>query len=425
MDKTYTSSVTMRPASPRSRYRSTVTSSGNAPASGESSGSAGRDGVGISSVETAESAASGGVNIVTVRLTDGTESKFNVRNGKDGAAGKSAYECAADKGFDGDELSWLDSLKGETGPRGFAGPAGQSAYETAVELGFAGDEKDWMDSLKGERGLPGAAGTSAGFGTPTAAVAYVPAGFQPTASVEADGPDTAKVFRFKFGIPASSEDILAQLKVRPVLTSMRGFTQDDIYVQSIRVAHPLLRSSQYKAVLMVYRRRNCRVVETGQTGGKLRMAKKGWAVALGDYKLTGHTPLTASGGFEYGASFGYTALRDFIVQRFMTDSNHTAAELLARTYKQWESESNQDRGFGLRRRARYRFGIAVRYENPAFTAAVDQSRTLAPTTNVIWNKNRVRCERYLYSDVAPLDVMLSTPPNGRERSELWFGLVER
>lgn len=427
MDKTYTSSVTMRPASPRSRYRSTVASSGNAAASGESSGSAGRDGVGISSVKTAESAASGGVNVVTVRLTDGTENKFKVRNGVAGADGKSAYDLAVEAGFDGDETAWLGSLKGERGARGAAGAPGQSAYEMAVAAGFDGDEVEWLDSLKGDKGLPGETGAAAGFGTPTAEAAYIPAGSQPTASVKADGPDSAKVFKFKFGIPASSEDIFARLKARPVLTMMIGTTKDMIGVAEIGVSHPLLQtgSNQYEAVLMAYRGRNGRVTGSAQYIEKLRMYKKGWAVALGDYKLTGHEALTASPGVKFGAAFSVTALRDFIVQRFMTDSGHTQSELMTRTYQQWKSESNKDRGFGFQRRARHRFGVAVRCVNPAFLAAVDPSRTLAPTTQTIYDDNGTRYDRYLYSDVAPLDVMLSTPANGGFRSEMWFGLVER
>ena len=392
------------------------------------SGRPGKDGVGIASVEATGSSASGGVNVVTITLADGTSSKFNVRNGYDGAAGKSAYEVAVDEGFDGTEAAWLESLKGETGARGGVGPDGKNAYEVAVKEGFEGDVTEWLDSLKGDSGRPGKDGVSgqaAGFGTPAASAAFIPVGEDPTAEVEASGPDTAKVFSFRFGIPATAKDILAQLKVRPVLTAIRGLNEDDMYVQGIIISHPLLKSSDYKAVLMVYRRRNCRVVGTRANGDKLRMSKKGWAVALGDYRLTGHVALTANGGFKHGASFGYTQLRDFIVQRFMTDSGHTAEELFSRTYEQWKSESNLERGFGLRRRARCRFGIAVRYENPAFTAAVDASRSLDPTTQVIWDANNNRFERYLYSDVAPLDVMLASPPDGSKRSELWFGLAER
>lgn len=266
---------------------------------------------------------------------------------------------------------------------------------------------------------------AAGFGTPSAEAVYVPAGTRPTVTVEASGPETAKVLRFKFGIPAAGEDFLAQLRTRPVLTLTRGFVEDGLYRQSIRVSHPLLASTQYEAVLMVYRKCNCRATGVSQTGAKLRVRKKGWAVALGDYSLTGHQALTARGGFSYGASFGLQQLRDFIVQRFMTDSSHTASELLTRTYEQWNSESNAARGFGRGKRLRCRFGVAVRYTNPAFEEAVDKTRTLAPTTLVICDESNNKVERYLYSDVAPLYVMISTPAENKQRTDLWFGLVDR
>ena len=50
----------------------------------------------------------------------------------------------------------------------------------------------------GEKGEPG---TPAGFGTPTATATTLPYGEEATVTVTSDGPDTAKVFNFKFGIP--------------------------------------------------------------------------------------------------------------------------------------------------------------------------------------------------------------------------------
>lgn len=50
----------------------------------------------------------------------------------------------------------------------------------------------------GEKGEPG---TPAGFGTPTATATTLPYGEEATVTVTSDGPDTAKVFNFEFGIP--------------------------------------------------------------------------------------------------------------------------------------------------------------------------------------------------------------------------------
>ena len=112
-------------------------------------GDPGRDGVGVSSVEqTEESEESGGVNVVTVTLTDGASSEFRVRNGQKGD-------------------------KGEPGEKG----------------------------LDGSPGASGKDGAPAGFGTPAATATALAAGSAPTVSVTATGPDAAKVFSFAFGIP--------------------------------------------------------------------------------------------------------------------------------------------------------------------------------------------------------------------------------
>lgn len=68
-----------------------------------------------------------------------------------GPAGKSAYEVAADNGFDGTEEEWLTSIKGEQGPKGNPGNAG----------------KDGNDGPKGKTGAPGTNGTDGKDGFPT------------------------------------------------------------------------------------------------------------------------------------------------------------------------------------------------------------------------------------------------------------------
>ena len=123
--------------------------------------------------------------------------------GTDGVNGKSAYEIAVEKGFEGAEDAWLASLKGETGAQGpqgetgeqgpqgaqgIQGPKGEqgiqglkgetgeqgpqgpkgengldgangkSAYEIALEKGFEGTEEVWLASLKGETGEQGPQG---------------------------------------------------------------------------------------------------------------------------------------------------------------------------------------------------------------------------------------------------------------------------
>lgn len=52
-------------------------------------------------------------------------------NGKDGAPGKSAYEIAVEKGYQGTELQWLDSLRGKDGAHGKDGRDGLNGRDAA------------------------------------------------------------------------------------------------------------------------------------------------------------------------------------------------------------------------------------------------------------------------------------------------------
>lgn len=69
-----------------------------------------------------------GVDLVTLALAK----KYTDKYAGKGEAGKSAYEIAKDNGFPGDEVEWLNSLKGKTGaegPKGETGPAGPQGPE--------------------------------------------------------------------------------------------------------------------------------------------------------------------------------------------------------------------------------------------------------------------------------------------------------
>lgn len=110
------------------------------------------------------------------------EELSHVQAGEKGADGKSAYQIAVEKGYIGDETSWLASLKGEkgadgvspdmslyatkedlthvTGAKGEDGAPGKSAYELAQEAGYVGSKEDWLASLKGDKGVDGVSGTN-------------------------------------------------------------------------------------------------------------------------------------------------------------------------------------------------------------------------------------------------------------------------
>ena len=115
-------------------------------------------------------------------ITVGLPSAGNGVAGPRGEKGYSAYELAVKNGYTGTEEEWLKSLQGPQGVKGdtgAAGPAGNngadgkagadgadgkdgadglSAYEIAVQRGFNGNEDAWLQSLKGPQGEEGPAG---------------------------------------------------------------------------------------------------------------------------------------------------------------------------------------------------------------------------------------------------------------------------
>lgn len=371
--------------------------SGDSSGSGSSSSAAkgdkgekGDDGVGIKSVtQTTTSTADSGENVVTVKLTDGSSSQFKFRNGSKGSSGKDG-----DTPYIGSNGNW---------------------WIGSVDTGV---------KAQGRPGKDGSSGAAAGFATPTAEAFFI-AGGDPTAEVTASGPDTAKKFAFKFWIPKASEviDSQARLRVRPVLKIFRGYTEDDVEIKNLSIRHPALSSDKYEAVLMVYRRMNKRRRGVhGSLNKPARIARKGWFVALGDKDVTDHAAFTVHGyGSGQGVVMRLAELRDFIVKRFMEDSAHTKAELWGRNYAQWAAESNVRRGFGNDYKARKKFGIAIRYVNPSFTALVDQTKPLSPTTMELTNTDGKKVPRYIYSDVAPLTVELQDTRMGK-RASMWFGV---
>lgn len=86
---------------------------------------------------------------------------------------------------------------GPQGPRGLTGPVGPQG-----PVGATG-----ATGATGPQGPVGETGASAGFGTPTATATNLPAGSDATATVTASGDDTAKVFSFTFGIPQGEQGI--------------------------------------------------------------------------------------------------------------------------------------------------------------------------------------------------------------------------
>ena len=49
----------------------------------------------------------------------------------------------------------VENIELTPGPAGESGADGKSAYQSAVEKGFEGTEEEWLESLKGEKGEDG------------------------------------------------------------------------------------------------------------------------------------------------------------------------------------------------------------------------------------------------------------------------------
>lgn len=88
---------------------------------------------------------------------------------------------------------------------------GDLAYNTTNKHLYKYSLSGWLDL----GALTGDVGPSAGFGTPTAEIEFINDD-EPTVSVSASGPNTAKVFHFEFGIPSA--------KTVTMETTKRGIT---------------------------------------------------------------------------------------------------------------------------------------------------------------------------------------------------------
>lgn len=130
-------------------------------------GAPGKDGL---SVTAATTASTDGGTIITFENADGAIGNVTVLNGKDGAKGetgdkgadgKSAYQIAVEKGFDGgDESAWIASLKGEKGAKGDKGDTGEQGPQGDKGDAFTYSDftQEQLAALKGAKGDQGERG---------------------------------------------------------------------------------------------------------------------------------------------------------------------------------------------------------------------------------------------------------------------------
>ena len=104
--------------------------------------------------------------VAGIEVKDAVVDKYELfvsgSEGEKGADGKSAYQIAVEKGFDGDETAWLASLKGEAGPQGIQGEAGpQGIQGIQGPVGETGPQ-----GIQGEQGPQGIQGEAGPKGDP-------------------------------------------------------------------------------------------------------------------------------------------------------------------------------------------------------------------------------------------------------------------
>lgn len=204
----------------------------------------GLTGNGIERIDVTESTADAGSNLIDVVFTDGTSKSFSVRNGSKGtAAGFGEVTASIDgnvgtpsvsveTGGTDEEKTFsfkFSNIRGNGISSMKVTPSTEDAGRNAIEFSFLDGSKKSFDIYNGSRGngissidvLPsstdsgenkvtvnftdgwsktfsvynGGTGRAAGFGKPTVSIE---GGYgTPSATVEASGPDTAKVFSFK------------------------------------------------------------------------------------------------------------------------------------------------------------------------------------------------------------------------------------
>ena len=95
---------------------------------------------------------------VETRITE-LKNSGEIGGGEKGDDGKSAYQIAVEKGFEGDETAWLTSLKGAKGDKGDIGPRGEKG-DSFTYSDFTTTQLAGLKGPKGDKGDKGADGKS-------------------------------------------------------------------------------------------------------------------------------------------------------------------------------------------------------------------------------------------------------------------------
>lgn len=197
-------------------------------------------------------------------------------------------------------------------------------------------------------------------------------------------------------VPWEATSIDGVSRKAPELVIYRGFNERQLtpFAPYLQARHPAIGTvTGAEFVLMVMSPRRMR-----NTGARLGKARKSWGAALGS---------TGEGGLTFTDQVTLLDLRTYILQNYVSVYGQSTANMTYATYQSLTGATGFGHPNGTEayyrkkiRRSRV-FGIAVRWQNPAFSEIA--SGPLSDHTTEI-QENGVSYQRWIYSDVAPIRV---------------------
>ena len=295
-----------------------------------------------------------------------------------------------------------DLLNDEAKMSALSLPAASLTIESEEVIPMTGSSSGRGSGSGGSGGGSGSGGSSSGVSMSDVAAYIGDQGFM----TEVTAQDVEGALGYT---PASTED-LASLGVAlqaPSLKIYRGYDAQGqtAMVPSLKVYHPLLNSASINAecVLMVWRkRRGRRVVSTGHPQS---VYISRWGEARGSHATT--APLT------FARSKAIDDILQWILNTAVEGGGFTRAQMESMTLTTFKAyDSSYKFGFKVKgggvysilKRSRL-YGIAIRYENPAWADCV--SGPVAETTRQLKSDPTTYVDRYIYSEVAPIKIHIN------------------
>ena len=230
-----------------------------------------------------------------------------------------------------------------------------------------------------------------------------------------------------------SEDIVAELgdphcQSAPKLKIWWGHdSRQNVKTPMMEVQHPLIGKDGVDIVLMTWRKRRGRHTPDPQSAVTLKPKyHSGWGEAKGQ-NLASATPLLfpayAQAVNDHTAYKSLNDIRTFILHNYICGLGLTEAQIRAMSLSTFAQSDRDTFAFGgkhnysgtessfLAKTKRHQlFGVAIRYTNPAFTAALAEGHSLVETTRNIPDPDHqgLYIPRYFYSEVVPFRAFVHT-----------------